>query len=76
MSLVATRLEDDLNDFSQEPGTQLSWGEEDGPDLYAINLSVFVLTLETVRVVRLGFCGWGIFFGYVHVELVFGMSVS
>ena len=47
MSLVATRLEDDSNDFSQEPGTQLSWGEEDGPELFTVDLSVFVLTLET-----------------------------
>eukprot|EP00434_Breviolum_minutum_P033714 symbB.v1.2.029833.t1/scaffold3306.1/size59376/3 len=28
---------------SQEPGTQLSWGEEDGPDLFTVDLSVFVL---------------------------------
>ena len=35
----------DIHHFSQEPGTQLSWGEEDGPDLFTVDLSVFVLTL-------------------------------
>ena len=28
----------------QEPGTQLSWGDQDGPEIFKVDLSVFVLT--------------------------------
>lgn len=28
---------------SQEPGTQLSWGDQEGPEIFTVDLSVFVL---------------------------------
>ena len=36
----------------QEPGTQLSWGDQEGPEIFTVDLSVFVLTPGLSRTAR------------------------